>query len=173
MNVAECTLPAASMLDARWVAAAYYKDSYCAPLSRPDAAVVTIFQGIFAHHPPWMKAALILRNWVVLLFGLHSAPASEVLRFQVRGDYAVGGRLGVWPILALTETEVITGRNNKHLDFRLSVLKTSNGGKADVVVSTVCKVNNVFGKVYLFFVLPFHKWGLKKIISRAVIAGRV
>jgi hypothetical protein len=40
-------------------------------------------------------------------------------------------------------------------------------------VTTVCKVNNVFGKIYLFFVLPFHKWGLKKIISRAVAAGRI
>jgi hypothetical protein len=173
MNVAECGLPATSMLDAGWVEAAYYKDSYCAPLSRPDAPVVDIFQGIFAHHPPWMKAALILRNWVVTFFGLDAARASEVLRFQARGTYAVGGKLGVWPILALTETEVITGRDNKHLDFRLSVLKLTGSGKADAVVSTVCKVNNLFGKVYLFFVLPFHKWGLKKIISRAVIAGRV
>jgi hypothetical protein len=161
------------MLDRQFVEAAYYQDSYCAPLSQPGAAVVDIFRGIFAHHPAWMKAALILRNCIVCFFGLHSAAAAEVLKFRVQGGYAIGGKMGVWPILALTDTEVVTGRDNKHLDFRLSVLKVTDGGKIEVVVTTVCKVNNVFGKIYLFFVLPFHKWGLKKIISRAVAAGRI
>ncbi|MDB5957466.1 DUF2867 domain-containing protein [Ramlibacter sp.] len=173
MDFAECGLPATSMLDRQWVAAAYYQDSYCAPLSQPGAAVVDIFQGIFAHHPPWMKAALILRNWIVFFFGLDAAAASEVLKFQVKGSNAVGGQLGVWPILALTETELITGRDNRHLDFRLSVLKVADGANAKVVVSTVCKVHNVFGKIYLFLILPFHQWGLKKIICRAIVAGRV
>lgn len=44
---------------------------------------------------------------------------------------------------------------------------------ASVVVTTICTVHNVFGKLYLFFIVPFHKRGVKRIISNAVAAGRL
>ena len=44
--------------------------------------------------------------------------------------------------LSLSEDEVVTGRNNKHMDFRLSVLKVPDGDRTSVVVSTICTVHN-------------------------------
>jgi hypothetical protein len=173
MSIVECEVPSASVLDRRVIEAAYFRDSYRAPLSRPRASVVEIFFGIFGHHPMWMKILLIVRNRIASFCGLDAPTASEVMHLDVRSSYSVGAKIGVWPIFTLTETELVAGRNNKHLDFRLSVLKETDGEIASVVVSTLCTVHNVIGKVYLFFIVPFHKWGVQRLMSRATIAGRL
>jgi hypothetical protein len=53
------------------------------------------------------------------------------------------------------------------------VLKEVGRGEASVIVSTVCSVHNRFGEIYLFFVVPFHRWGVQLLLSRAVDAGRL
>ncbi len=173
MTVMKCDIPCASVLDRRTIEVAYFRDSYRAPLSHTRAGIVEIFVGIFAHHPMWMKIALIARNRVVSLFGLDAPTASEIINVEVKSSYRVGEKIGVWPIFALTDTELVAGRDNKHLDFRLSVLRETNGEAANVVVSTICTVHNRFGKVYLFFIVPFHKWGVQRLLSNAIIAGRL
>jgi Protein of unknown function (DUF2867) len=66
----------------------------------------------------------------------------------------------------------VAGHNDKHLDFRLSVLKVTAEEATCVVVPTVCAVHNLFGKVYLFFIVPFHKRGVQWLIAQAIKAGR-
>jgi len=173
MSVTECDIPSASVLDRRLIEAAYFRDSYRAPLSRTRASVVDIFFGIFAHHPLWMKILLIVRNRIASFCGLDAPTASEIINIEIKSSYGVGDKIGVWPIFSLTETELLVGRDNKHLDFRLSVLRVADGETASVVVSTLCTVHNAFGKLYLFLVIPFHKWGVQRLISNAIIAGRL
>lgn len=171
MNITPCAFPSSSLLDRSMVESAYFQDSYRAPLSRTDARMTDIFLAIFAHHPWWIKLALIVRNRAVRLFGLKAPSTSEIMKIENKSSYAVGDKIGVWPIHALNEIEMIAGTDNKHLDFRVSILKESDG--SGVVLSTVCVVHNTFGKVYLFFVVPFHKLGVRKIMSDAVAAGRL
>jgi hypothetical protein len=171
--IVKCDVPSLSVLDRRWIEAAYFQDSYRAPLSRTHASVVEIFFAIFAHHPTWMKIVLIARHRIASFFGLEVPTASEVINVEVKGSYSVGDKIGVWPIFSLTDNELVAGRDNKHLDFRLSVLKEMDGESESVVVSTLCIVHNWFGKAYLFFVVPFHKWGVQLLLSRAIVAGRL
>ena len=173
MNLKECEIPAASVLDRRVINAAYFRDSYCAPLQRTRASVVDIFFSIFGHLPAWMKTALIVRNRIASLCGLDVSTAAEILKPQIKSHYAVGDKVGPWPIYALTENELVAGRDNSHLDFRLSVLKITEGETASVVISTICTTHNAFGKLYLFFIVPFHKWGVQKLISNAIANGRL
>jgi hypothetical protein len=42
-----------------------------------------------------------------------------------------------------------------------------------IVVSTICTVHNLFGKIYLFFIVPFHRYGVKTLLRNAVAAGRL
>jgi hypothetical protein len=79
----------------------------------------------------------------------------------------------LWTILFIVDNEIVAGRNNKHVDFRLSVLKSRDGDAAHVVVSTICTVHNVFGRIYLFFIIPFHRTGVRSLISSAVAARRL
>ena len=92
---------------------------------------------------------------------------------SMRPQYAIGDKIGPWPLFNLTDNELVAGRDNKHLDFRLSVLKETRGAATDVVVSTVCTTHNAFGRLYLFFIIPFHKWGVRYLIARAIAAGRI
>jgi len=173
MPIAECDIPSSSVLDRRVIETAYFRDSYHAPLSCRDASVTDIFLAIFAYHPWWMKVILMVRNKIASFFGLDASTASEMMSPVFRSSYAVGEKIGVWPIFFLSDTELVAGRDNKHLDFRLSVLKVSDGETAGVVISTICTVHNTFGKVYLFFIVPFHKWGVKRLISSALLAKRL
>jgi hypothetical protein len=57
--------------------------------------------------------------------------------------------------------------------FRLSVLKVFDDAEASVIVSTVCAVHNLSGKLYLFFVVPFQRSGVRKLMANARAAGRL
>src|SRR5258708_35530282 len=119
-----------------------FRDSSRVRLTRKELSSVDIVFGIFAHHPLWMKLLLIIRNRLASLAGLDAPNASEILHLEIKDHYAVGEKIGVWPIFCLSENEIIAGRNNKHLDFRLSVLKIPDGDRTSVVVSTLCTVHN-------------------------------
>ncbi len=169
----ECKVPLASALQPQLVATAYFCDSYRTPLQAPPADVVEVFFAIFGHHPRWIKLALILRNRIARLCGLSVPADADVMAPSRKGTYKVGDLIGPWPIFSVDEHELIAGRDNGHLDFRLSILRELGAQSPAVVVSTVCVVHNWFGKTYLFFVVPFHRWGVKYIIARALRAGRL
>ena len=173
MTVVECDVPFDSMLCRELIERAYFHDSYRVPLSRRELGIVDIFFGIFGHHPLWMKLLLIVRNKVASLAGLDAPTTSEILHVQIKDRYVVGEKIGVWPIYTLSENEVIAGRDNKHMDFRLSVLKVPDGDKPSVVVSTICTVHNLAGRLYLFFVVPLHRYGVRKLMANALAAQRV
>jgi len=173
MKVVECDVPSGSMLSRELIEHAYFRDSYSALLSRKELGIVDIFFGIFAHHPLWMKVLLIVRNKVASLAGLDAPTASEILRIEIKDRYVVGEMIGVWPIFSLSEDEIVAGRDNKHLDFRLSVLKVPDGDETSVVVSTICTVHNLSGKLYLFFIGPFHRYGVPRLMANALVARRL
>ena len=173
MPVVQCDVPPSSVLSRELIGAAYFHDSYRAPLARPDLGIVGVFFALFGHTPLWMKLLLIARNAAARLVGLEAPTVREILRPAVRSEYRVGEKIGPWPIFFIDDNEIVAGRNNRHLDFRLSVLKAGTGEAADVVVSTICTVHNVFGKIYLFFIIPFHRTGVRSLMSNAVAAKRV
>ena len=171
--VTKCDIPAVSALERDAVERAWFRDSYKVALSGAQSSVTDNFFAIFGHRPAWMNRLLILRNRFAKLCGLDVATDAQVTDTGVADHYAIGDTIGPWPIFALSETELIAGRNNGHLDFRLSILRVPDGKTGSVIVSTVCTVHNLFGKIYLFFIVPFHKWGVQKLIANAAAAGRL
>jgi len=173
MQVSECELPSSSVLNMDRVRDAYFRDSYRAPLVHSELGIADIFFALFGHTPIWMKMLLVIRNAAARLFGLEAPSVGEIMNPVVRSQYRVGDKIGPWPVFFIADDEIVAGRNNKHLDFRLSVLKTTDAAAASVVVSTVCTVHNVFGKIYLFFIVPFHRNGVRSLMSNAVVAKRL
>jgi hypothetical protein len=92
---------------------------------------------------------------------------------QKRDCYFVGEKIGPWPIFFLGPDELIAGRDNKHMDFRVSIMKVQHGTRPGVVVSTLCVVHNKFGQYYLSSIIPFHKFGLRRLMASAVAAHRL
>jgi hypothetical protein len=173
MRVIECDFPSSSALSRDLIANASFRDSYRAPLTRPELGVVDIFFALFGHTPLRMKLLLVARNAAARLFGLDVPTVAEIMKPTVRSEYRVGEKIGPWPIFFIGDNEIIAGRDNKHMDFRLSVLKAIDGDAISVVVSTVCTVHNVFGKIYLFFITPFHRNGVRTLLANAVVAKRL
>jgi hypothetical protein len=151
----------------------YYWDSFEAPLSRTDLDMDQIYLGIFSHYPWWAKWLLLTRTRIVSLFGLRGPSAADFDRVEARSGYAVGDKIARFTLFALSEAEIVTGGDDKHLDFRVLVARVREDGRDKLVLSTVVSPHNFFGKAYLFLILPFHKFGVKTILSNAVAAGRV
>jgi hypothetical protein len=151
----------------------YYWDSYEAPLRRGDLAMHEIYLALFAHHPPWFRRLLILRDRLVSPFGLRPSGEADAQPLAIKPAYVVGEKIARFRLFAQDDREIVTGGDDKHLDFRVSVRKLTEHGANRVVLSTVVSPHNLFGRAYLFAILPFHRFGVRTLLSNAVAAGRV
>jgi hypothetical protein len=110
---------------------------------RQAAEIVTNF-------PCWARLLVKIRNSVVSKFGLSSdgPEASD--------------KVGFFPVEMETNQELIAGFDDKHLDFRVSVI--SQDGQ--VFLSTWVHPHNIGGKIYLKTILPFHVLIVRNALAR-------
>ena len=95
---------------------------------------------IFSHQAPWISSLIAVRDAIVGRFGLKTA---RQLTSLAAGSKT--GRLGIFKIYDASPTEIVLGEDDKHLDFRLSVLcsnQPSPGGKRQLTLSTVVHCHN-------------------------------
>jgi len=134
------------------VGASDFLDCYAvkSPLSpRSAAQIVTSF-------PAWARGLLVIRRIVTAPFGLsNDGPAAP-------------DKLGPFPVESENERELIAGFNDKHLDFRVSVISDSG----QVYLSTWVKPHHFGGRLYLGSIMPFHiliaRNGLKRVAANSV-----
>jgi hypothetical protein len=162
--------PGSAFLD---IGGSYYWDSFEAPLRRPELAMHDIYLALFAHHPRWAKALLVARGWIVAPLGLQASTAADFDDIEIKPAYAIGDKIARFTLLAQSESEIVTGGNDKHLDFRVSVRKLLDGGANRIVLSTAVSPHNLLGRAYLFAILPFHRLGVRTLLSNAVKGGRL
>jgi hypothetical protein len=124
---------------------------------------------IFAHQAPWISRLMTLRDALVAGFGLKTARHLSSLNSQ-SGE----GRLGIFKIYSTSPTEVVLGEDDKHLDFRLSVLcsgQSSPGTKRHLTMSTVVHCHNRLGRLYIFFIAPIHRLVVQSSLRSAARIG--
>ena len=61
-------------------------------------------------------------------------------------------KVGVFPVELETEEELIAGFDDKHLDFRVSVISRDG----NVYLATWVHRHNLGGRIYLAVIMPFH-----------------
>lgn len=171
-KAAACAFPAASTLP-RYLEDFDFTDSFRVDLAKPDLTIQQIYLALFAHHPWWAKLLLLLRTRIVSLFGIGGPTARQMRRLEIKDAYVIGEKIALFTLYAQDKDELIAGGNDKHLDFRVSVLRLWENGGARVVVTTVVRTHNLFGRVYLTIITPFHRFGVKHLLSTAVAKGRV
>lgn len=124
---------------------------------------------IFAHQPRWISSLLAVRDALVGGFGLKTAKHLTSL-----GAESGAGRLGIFKIYSISPTEVVLGEDDKHLDFRLSVLCSGQplpGAKRHLILSTVVHCHNRLGRLYIFLIAPFHRLVVRASLRRAARIG--
>jgi Protein of unknown function (DUF2867) len=151
----------------------YYWDSYEAPLTRGDLAMHQLYLALFTNYPRWAKWLLVLRGILVAPFGLRGTRMTDFGEVEIKPAYAVGDTIARFILFAQSDSEIVTGADDKHLDFRVSVRKWRDGDGRRIALSTVVRPHNFFGRAYLFAILPFHRLGIKMMLTNAVSAGRI
>ena len=101
--------------------------------------------------PEWVSILMKLRNRIVSVFGLKTDKNTEK-------------RDTFFAVIEKNENEIIMGEIDKHLDFRLSILK--NDIENTISLTTAVHFNNKWGNIYFFIIKPFHKIILKTTLRR-------
>ena len=124
---------------------------------------------IFSHQARWISSLIAVRDAIVGRFGLKTAKQLTSL-----GAESKTGRVGIFKIYGTSPTEIVLGEDDKHLDFRLSVLcsnQPSPGGKRQLTLSTVVHCHNRLGRLYILVIAPFHRLVVQSSLRSAARVG--
>ena len=170
LRSAPCDLPASSRLRDS-LPQIDYLDSYTIGTARSDQSMVRLYAAALGHLPRVFKHLLVLRSVLVKPFGLAGISYRDMTEAIDTGrSYAIGDKIGRWTLYGQYPDELITGADDKHLDFRVSVLRED---RSRVVLSTAVMTHNTFGRAYLTTILPFHRYGVAQLLTDAAAAGRL
>jgi hypothetical protein len=124
---------------------------------------------IFAHQPSWIGKLTNVRDVIVSCFGLKTARHLATLGANGKAD-----RVGIFKVYSTNDNEIIVGENDKHLDFRVSVLcstGTAPDSARQLTITTVVHCHNLLGRAYILAIAPFHRMVVKASLQRAAHIG--
>ncbi|KPY30105.1 hypothetical protein ALO52_200207 [Pseudomonas syringae pv. primulae] len=117
---------------------------------------------ILSHRPTWVGWLVKVRDTIVGCFGLKTA--------KHLGSLA--NRIGVFKVYSTNQIEILLGEDDKHLDFRISILCTEEPEDSrQLVFSTVVHCHNPIGRAYILVIAPFHRLIVKASLLRAARVG--
>ena len=133
--------------------------------SDPDV----LWRFLISQQPSWIGRLTNVRDAIVACIGLKTAKHLATLSSEAKAD-----RIGIFKVYGKSESEIVLGEDDKHLDFRLSVLRTPDlsptlGGQ--LTVSTVVHCHNLLGRAYILVIAPFHCQVVKASLRRAAHIG--
>jgi hypothetical protein len=131
-----------------------YSDAYRIRLEEGSSLSMTelahnVF-GEIASYPVYVRFLLRLRDLLVRPFGLYTM--DDMAEITEPSDW-----IGFFRIYQISENEIIIGADDKHLDVRVSLLRTVHDDNPFLTVSTFVRLNNFLGKIYFAIIKPFHR----------------
>lgn len=110
---------------------------------------------VIVQFPRWARMLLAIRRVLTAPFGLSNdgPPADD--------------KVGAFPVEVDTEKEFVAGFDDKHLNFRVSVM--SQAGQ--VYLATWVHPHNIGGRFYLLGILPFHIMIARDALKRVALQG--
>lgn len=150
INVRKIPLPATSALKPLRKSG-HFVDCYTVTATMPvrQAAEIVV------DFPLIPRLLLRLRNLIAARFGLkHKADETT-------------DSIGMFPVHSETDQEIIAGFDDKHLDFRLSVMVHGD----QIRLATWVAPHNIGGRLYLWAILPFHIYIVRNGLVRVARAA--
>ena len=109
--------------------------------------------------PKWVHYLLKIRDLIVKPFGIKTSDEIEV---KVESHYPIGSKAVFFTVIDRNKNEIVMAEDDKHLNFRTSVMIEKDGKNTNIYQTTIVQYNNFFGRFYFFFVKPFHRIIIKK-----------
>jgi len=144
-----------------------YCDSYHIVKST-DETIDNITTEVF-RIPNWVDLLIRIRNSLVRLFGLKTGNEKN---FTESINYSIGEKAGSYfAVIDRSENEIVMGQNDKHLNFRVSVMKKKCEQDCSIYLTTIVKFNNIWGRMYFLPVKPFHQIIVKSLLKRVPLSA--
>ncbi len=145
-------------------------DAFAVPIDPADVAkgIDNLARSALVDPAPWIRLLLGLRD--ALVAGFRVKTTQEVRRAAIADN---AERIDFFRILARSDRELILGEDDRHLDFRLSLLLRArpDGSGDELVATTVVRCHNALGHVYLALIARFHRLVVVSNLSRASNKG--
>ncbi|MBC8258110.1 MAG: DUF2867 domain-containing protein [SAR324 cluster bacterium] len=134
-------------------------------IPQPKDCMIAFFRSF----PPLLTRLIITREIIAKKLGLKTANEitnDERNKLLDRFEGNIGDSIAIFEVLEKNDIELLTGQTDRHLDFNLSFISYIKNNNSIIELATIVKFHNIFGKIYFFFVRPFHKLYMKKILKR-------
>lgn len=132
---------------------------------RPESAVQA-YLDIARQVPAWFDGLMRLRNAGMRLLGMKHLGAIRSVPVHAPEALAVGDRLGIFTVRALTADGVVLGDSDRHLRVELSVELGPGDDSSELQVSTVVHLHRPFGRLYMLPVAPLHRVIVPRLLER-------
>jgi hypothetical protein len=116
-------------------------------------------EAIFGQPPNWIRGLMTMRNRIVAPLGLKRPNPNE---------RRSSGRVGIFPILSDSESRIVGGLDDIHLDFRVVVDVLTDREANFITLTTLVRTHNLLGRLYLVCVIPFHRMIVQALLRRLV-----
>ncbi|WP_138429985.1 DUF2867 domain-containing protein [Fodinibius saliphilus] len=141
----------------------HYVDSFQGTLKAKhhDTTPKEIAKAFFSSEPKWITNLFSLRNTIVSVFGLKT-PVKVNNRERILNNFTCdpGEQIGLFKVINKTDSEIILGEDDKHLNFRVSMLiepYKKKSQKRKLIITTTVSFHNWLGRIYFLPVKPFHR----------------
>lgn len=136
-------LPDAALPEADWA------DAFEITTRRHFASMREIAQATVGSMPSWSRRLLKIRNIVVRPFGLKPDGITDAPDRD--------GRIDIFPILDESPDRIVLGLDDAHLNFRIVIERNVMETGGQIRVTTLVQRHNLFGRLYIAVITPFHK----------------
>ena len=119
--------------------------------------------------PEWVDSMMRFRNSIVRLFGLKGGDKRNV---NIVEYYSIGSKAIYFTVIDRNDNEIVMAENDKHLNFRVSILLERGEINSNVTFTTIVKFNNVLGRLYFLIILPFHRLIIKSLLKRTLLLNK-
>lgn len=157
-------VPAGSLLN-RFFPADYSDAYYCVTDNHVALNPDDMMCSFWTDSPGWVNALFKLRNFLVKFVGLKGD--NKVFQ-ELEDCIRTGGKCKIGSVPAKSENETVLLLEDKHLNAYMSVFIDEKENDASVYLNTLVHYKNRLGRVYFFFVRPFHGIVVKNILKRVV-----
>jgi hypothetical protein len=126
-----------------------FADAFSVVVPRRDLDARVLSADFFSTPPAWAGTLMDMRNAIMGRLG-YKAP-------KIRKGF---------PVLRESATEVVSGLDDGHLDFRALMRIDPDVNGSRITLTTAVATHNRLGRAYLAIIMPFHKLIVRSMVRQ-------
>jgi hypothetical protein len=160
------TTPPSESVVASWYENASLLDSYSIDVGASSlSSMRELATRALVDPPAWQRALIGLRDALVTPFGIKTSD-------EVRTSRDSHEQVDFFPVHWEGKDEIVLGADDRHLDFRLSLLRRLSPIGTLLIATTIVHTHNALGHAYLTAIRPFHHLVVRANLARCARSRR-